>query len=166
MQVWRYLSRFFWTDKWFICLPKYHVSFKVCTQLWTPFFIFRPGLSDIRNSEGLLYQARALSTSISHANSHSSECSNAVIRHPLVQRAIYCPNVKEWISPHSKNNNKKKRSSGLRLRLPLAGISRHETVTLIIRRYGCWELGLHVSGTRLAVPEKLYVQRSEKWNNA
>jgi hypothetical protein len=28
------LSSFVWTDKWLICLPKCHVFFKVCTQLW------------------------------------------------------------------------------------------------------------------------------------
>jgi hypothetical protein len=39
------LSVFFWTDKWLICLPKYPVSFKVYTQLWTAFFIFRSGLT-------------------------------------------------------------------------------------------------------------------------
>jgi hypothetical protein len=54
------LSSFVWTDKWLICLPKCHVSFKACTQLWTAFFIFRSGLSDIRINcnrirEGLLY---------------------------------------------------------------------------------------------------------------
>jgi hypothetical protein len=34
------LSSFAWTDKWLICLPKCHVSFKVRTQLWTALFIF------------------------------------------------------------------------------------------------------------------------------
>jgi hypothetical protein len=28
------------TDKWLICLPKYHVSFKIYTELWTAFFHF------------------------------------------------------------------------------------------------------------------------------
>jgi hypothetical protein len=29
---------------WLMCLPKCHVSFKVCTQPWTEFLIFRSGL--------------------------------------------------------------------------------------------------------------------------
>jgi hypothetical protein len=29
-----------WTDKWLICFPKFHVSFKVCIQLWTAFCSF------------------------------------------------------------------------------------------------------------------------------
>jgi hypothetical protein len=30
------LPSFVWTDKWLICLPEFHVSFKVCTQSgWT-----------------------------------------------------------------------------------------------------------------------------------
>jgi hypothetical protein len=32
------LSSFVWTDKWLICLPKFNVSFKLCTQLWTAYF--------------------------------------------------------------------------------------------------------------------------------
>jgi hypothetical protein len=35
-------------NKWLICLPKCHVTFKMCIQPWTTFFIFRLGLSDIR----------------------------------------------------------------------------------------------------------------------
>jgi hypothetical protein len=42
------LSNFVWADKRLICLPKCHVSFNVCTQLWTEFFMFQSGLSDIR----------------------------------------------------------------------------------------------------------------------
>jgi hypothetical protein len=34
------LPSFVRTDKWLNCLPKRNVSFKVCTQLWTAFFIF------------------------------------------------------------------------------------------------------------------------------
>jgi hypothetical protein len=41
------LSSFVWTDKRLICLHKSHVSFEVCTQLWTAFFIFPTGLARV-----------------------------------------------------------------------------------------------------------------------
>jgi hypothetical protein len=42
------LLSFVWTDKWLICPPKCHVSYEVCIQLWTAFFVFLSGLSDNR----------------------------------------------------------------------------------------------------------------------
>jgi hypothetical protein len=42
------LSDFVSTDKWVICLPKCHVSFKVYTELWTEFFIYHCRLSDMQ----------------------------------------------------------------------------------------------------------------------
>jgi hypothetical protein len=35
----------FWTGKWLICILKFYVNFKLRTQLWTEFFIFRSGLT-------------------------------------------------------------------------------------------------------------------------
>jgi hypothetical protein len=87
------LSSFVWTDKSLVCLPKFHLSFKAraCTQVWTAFFIFQFGLSDIRincNSiiEGLLYF-----------------CSLQYMLHPSWKpRSIYCINISlRTFSSHS-----------------------------------------------------------------
>jgi hypothetical protein len=61
---------FVWTEKWINCLLKCHVSFKVCTQLWTEFCTFRSALSYIRISEGLQYY---LSVSFCFSICHFSE---------------------------------------------------------------------------------------------
>jgi hypothetical protein len=73
MGVWSFV----WTDKWLICLPECHVSFKAFTQLWTAFFIFRSGLSDIRIncnriSEGLmcLYICISMLSDFKYASCH------------------------------------------------------------------------------------------------
>jgi hypothetical protein len=51
------LSSFVWADKWLICLPKCHVSFKACNKLWRVFFIFHIliRIKCNRISEVLLY---------------------------------------------------------------------------------------------------------------
>jgi hypothetical protein len=51
------LSSFVWTYKWLICLPKCHVSFKVCTQPWTVLFVRHISIliNCNRISEGFLY---------------------------------------------------------------------------------------------------------------
>jgi hypothetical protein len=55
--------------------PKYHVSFKVSIQLWTDFFIFRSGSSDIRISEGILYLlSRGLRFRLQHEIEVSYPC--------------------------------------------------------------------------------------------
>jgi hypothetical protein len=87
---WKKLPNSLWTDKWLVCLPKCHVSFKICTQVRTEFFISHISIRINSNgiSEGLLYLHFLILHLHSQVPFNRRTCTNSGTASRTIQRSL------------------------------------------------------------------------------